>query len=213
MSRPALRLVLLPFRFLDANPFERRIRLEICQPLHTLARGRFGILQPLDGCAFLGNSPWRAGLFRRVLRRGNIGGTCIFSVGFQHCDDGATRLGAYLHEGVDGGVIDLHTFLGEEFRNAPVCGPALAFGRDELPVRFEFGGFRCHRKTDSNNIQQMSNTFEHCLSLLEARFQPLVAVQGKMSVSILAGEGRSQNEARSSVGTGTHWKGGRRCFG
>ena len=105
---------------------------------------------------------------------------------------------------MDGGVIDLDAFLGEEFRDAAVGGSASTFRRDELPVGFEFGGRVGHGKTYSNKLKQMSNMFESCLSLLEVSLLCRVAVQGKMSDKFIAGEGRSQNEVRSSVGTGTH---------
>jgi hypothetical protein len=97
---------------------------------------------------------------------------------------------------VDGGVIDFDALLGEEFRVAAVGVPRL--------------------RSAAMNCRWGSS--------LEAPLLPLVAVQGKMSVLIIAVKSWSQNqdgssvgtriaEAKSSVGTGIHWKGGRRCFG
>gem|GEM_PF-4528842 len=212
-TRLILQLVSQSPGFLLVEPFERGVRRETRQPFRGATSGRFGIFQPSDCVALRIGTLWNPGRSGGGLRRGNAGGACIFSIGFQHSDDRATRLGPHFYECVDGGEIDFDALLGEEFRDAAVGRSATTFRRNELPVGFQFGGRVRHRETSSNKLKQLSNKFERCLSLLEVLRPSLVAVQGKMSVGFFAGEGRSQNEVGSSVGTGTHWKGERRCFG
>jgi hypothetical protein len=208
-----MQIVPLPLCLLFAEPIQRSVGSEARQTFLGFARRRLGIFEAADGFEL------RAGLLRNpvrsawIVRGRNSGGACIFRIRFQHSDDSATGFGPHLHEGVDGGVIDFHALRGEEFRDAAVGRPALTLGGDEIAVRFEFGGRVGHGQTGSNKLQQLSNTFEPGLRLLEMPWLTFVAVQGKMSDKIIAVEGRSQSEARSSVGTGTHWKGGRRCFG
>lgn len=208
-----LKFIALPFCFLGAEPFQRRVGSETLQPFHGTRRGTFRILQTADGIALrigtLWNPTWSGG--SREHR--SACGACIFGIGFQHCDDGAARLGAYLYESEDGAVVSLDAFLAEQFGDAPVGGAAFAFFCDELPVRFEFGGRVSHGKTLSNKPKRQSNRFEPCLSLCEAGIFERKHCLGKMSVLIMSCVDGAQNEVWSCVGTGTDWKGGRRCFG
>jgi hypothetical protein len=121
---------------------------------------------------------------------------------------------------MDRTVIDFDASLGEQFHDAAVCRAALAFVGDEFSEGFEFGGCVHDRKTYSNKLKQVSNTFERCWSLSEAGDSERKHCLGKMSVPIFCFWRKLKSSFfGAAVGTfwtviaGTYRKGGSDCFG